>query len=525
MNETVSIKKLLELIISKIWLVILAAVIGAAATFGVSKFMMPLQYQSYTSLFVKSTEKQTLTPNINSYDINTARNLASTYIVVMRDDAVMNELSSALIKKYGITEISKYFNVKENNSGSMTISASQLRDCIVMNAVEETEVIKITATTKSPELSADMCNLLADIAPEFLIRVVGAGSVEEIGSADVNPNPVSPNIMKNTAIGLLFGIVLAVAVIFLIDFFDNTVKDNDELSNRFDKPILGEVQFFSHNGKRKRRKKNTSFEDHPRCTLLNDDIPFYIIESYKAMRTNLTFSLSTSDKKIIAVSSSMPGEGKSTTAANLAIALAQTDSKVLLIDGDLRRPVQHKTFEINNKNGLSSILGKMKKIEECIQQTSLDNLDIITSGPKPPNPSELLASAQTEKLLEAVSEKYDYIIIDTPPINVVSDTLGLNKYIAGVILVLRYGITTFDEVTESMKNTELSDTNIMGFVLNDITKKNGSLHSYKYHDKYAYKSGYGYSSIVSDYDDEKEKAEMEGTADPSEDEKEDTEKE
>lgn len=506
-NETISIKKLFGLIINKIWLVIIAAVIFAAAAFSISKFLMPLQYQSHTSLFVKNTERSSSDANLSSYDINTARNLASTYIVVLKDDAVMKELSKALISELGVNEVSKYFTVKTDLNNSIVIPPSQLLSCIEMTSLAETEVIKITATTESPELSADICNLLADIAPEFLIRVVGAGSVESIGSADVNPNPVAPNVIKNTMLGLILGIVLAVAVIFLIDFFDNTVKENDVLSAKFQKPILGEIQFFSADKKQKRKKKYNEFDTNERTTLLNDDIPFYVTESYKAMRTNLIFSLSTSDKKIVAVSSPMPGEGKSTTAANLAIALAQTDSKVLLIDGDLRKPVQHKTFNTSNKNGLSNILGKMKKLDECICKTSLSNLDLLTSGPKPPNPSELLASSQTEKLLGEVSEKYDYIIIDTPPVNVVSDTLGLNKYIAGIILVLRYGATTYDDISESMKNMELSDSKIMGFVLNDITKKENSYHNYKYKykDKYGYKSGYGYTSIVSDYDDEKNK--------------------
>lgn len=506
-NENISIKKLCSLVLNKIWLVIIAAIVGATAAFSYSHFVLPVQYQSHTSMFVKNVTKAVVGPNAGSnYDINNSRSLTSTYVVVLKDDAVMEELSKKLIGAYGTEKLSEYFTLKHDERGGLSIPPNQLLNCIQMDSINETEVIKVTATTTSPQLSADICNMIAEIAPTFLIRVVGAGSVESIGAAEVNRTPVSPNTPKNTCLGFLAGIVLAVAIIFLIDFFDNTVKEYDEISNRFKKPILGEVQFFSSDKKKRKRRKKVS-DTSARDTLLNENIPFYIVESYKAMRTNLTFSLSTTDKKIIAVSSPMPGEGKSTTAANLAIAIAQTDKKVLLIDGDLRKPVQHKTFELKNKNGLSSVLGKMKKLDECIQKTSVENLHVMTSGPKPPNPSELLASAQTEKLLNAVSEKYDYIIIDTPPVNIVSDAMGLNNYIAGIILVLKYASTTFDEITESIKNMELSDSNILGFVLNDITKKTSSYGGYKYKDKYGYKSGYGYTSIVSDFDDKSDEDE------------------
>ena len=134
------------------------------------------------------------------------------------------------------------------------------------------------------------------------------------------------------------------------------------------------------------------------------------------MRTNLIFSLSTSDKKIFAISSPNPSEGKSTTAANIAITLAQADNKVLLIDADMRKPVQHKIFQVKNKIGLSSVIGKMETPAKCIHKNVVKNLDLLPTGPKPPNPSELLASDQTAKILEELSGKYDYIIIDTPPV-------------------------------------------------------------------------------------------------------------
>jgi capsular exopolysaccharide synthesis family protein len=159
----------------------------------------------------------------------------------------------------------------------------------------------------------------------------------------------------------------------------------------------------------------------------------------------------------------------------------------------MRKPVQHKIFKLKNQKGLSGAISKMSKLEDCIRKNAAENLDVMPSGPKPPNPSELLASDQTAKILEQLSEQYDYIVIDTPPINVVSDAMGISKSVAGILLVLQYGKTTFEDVDEAMKNISLSDMNMLGFIMNDIsTKKSaGSYYSQKYGSKYGY-AGYGY---------------------------------
>ena len=365
-----------------------------------------------------------------------------------------------------------------------------------MAAVNETEVLKVTAVTKDAEISAELCNIIADVAPDFLIRVVGAGSVEAIGEAKPDYNPVSPNVMKFTLLGILAGMLIAVIIIFIIDFVDNTIKDSDELNTKYDKAIIGEIPSFSGS-----KKKNDNEE---RKTLLDKEFPFHIVESYKAMRTNIVFSLSTSEKKIFAVSSADPGEGKSTTSANIAIALAQADHRVLLIDADMRKPVQHKIFKVKNKNGLSSVIGKMITPEQSTQKNIIKNLDLLTAGPKPPNPSELLASEQAEKVLNELSEKYDYVVVDTPPVNVVSDAMGISKSLAGILLVLKYGETTFDTTEKAMKKIQLADMNMLGFIINDISGKHHSGYYYRYKDKYGY-SGYGYGEETDKKEKENEK--------------------
>lgn len=494
MKNGYTIKSIFQLLVSKLWLILTMMIVGGGTMFCVSKFMMPLKYQSYTSMYVKNSNETIITDGVNLNDLNASKSLLDTYIAVLQDDAVIEVIGDELLKKHTADELDGIFSVnKEKNK----ISVESIRSCLTMAAVNETEVLKVTAITKDADISAELCNIIADIAPDFLIRVVGAGSVEAIGEAKPDYDPVSPNVMKFTILGILAGMLIAVIIIFVLDFIDNTVKDSDGLSQKYEKAIIGEIPSFSGS-----RKKSNSEE---RKTLLDKEFPFYIVESYKAMRTNIVFSLSTSEKKIFAVSSADPGEGKSTTSSNIAIALAQADHKVLLIDADMRKPVQHKIFKVKNKNGLSSVIGKMVTAQQCIHKDVVKNLDLLSAGPKPPNPSELLASEQAEKMMNELSEKYDYIVVDTPPVNVVSDAMGISKSLAGIFLVLKYGETTFDTTEKAMKKIQLADMNMLGFIVNDITGRHHGGYYYRYKDKYGY-SGYGYGNEEGDKK-EKEKEE------------------
>lgn len=493
MKNGYTLKSIFQLLVSKLWMIITMMIVGGGAMFCISKFMMPLKYQSYTSMYVKNSNEAIITDGVNLNDLNASKSLLDTYIAVLQDDAVIEVIGEELLKNHTADDLDDIFSVdKEENK----ISVDSIRNCLTMAAVNETEVLKVTAVTKDAEISAELCNIIADVAPDFLIRVVGAGSVEAIGEAKPDYNPVSPNVMKFTLLGILAGMLIAVIIIFIIDFVDNTIKDSDELNTKYDKAIIGEIPSFSGS-----KKKNDSEE---RKTLLDKEFPFHIVESYKAMRTNIVFSLSTSEKKIFAVSSADPGEGKSTTSANIAIALAQADHRVLLIDADMRKPVQHKIFKVKNKNGLSSVIGKMITPEQSIQKNIIKNLDLLTAGPKPPNPSELLASEQAEKVLNELSEKYDYVVVDTPPVNVVSDAMGISKSLAGILLVLKYGETTFDTTEKAMKKIQLADMNMLGFIINDISGKHHSGYYYRYKDKYGY-SGYGYGEETDKKEKENEK--------------------
>lgn len=484
MTESYSLKDIIALFLSKIWLLIIVTIIGGAAAFCFSKFVLPLQYSSHISMYVQSYTG--ISENANQQNnISNSKQLVNTYMEVLKDDAVMNAVGGKLKEEFDEYTLSSNFTFNEGK-----ISPSSIRSCFSITSVTDTSAINVVATTKNAEVSAALCNDLKQVAPDYVEKAVGVGSINTIDVAKVYNTPVAPNMKKNAALGAMAALALACMIIFIIDFFDNTVKDTDAVGKEFKKPIIGEIASF---GNDKKKKSNSDEDDHIKLT--DKNVPFNVVESYKSIRTNVTFALSTVEKKVFAVSSPNPGEGKSTTSANIAIALAQGGNKVLLIDADMRKAVLHKIFGLKNKKGLSSAISKMAKLEECVQRNVMDNLDIMTSGPVPPNPSELLASENMGAILEELSKEYSMILIDTPPVNVVTDGMELAKYISGIIVVLRYGKTTTEDVEDAIKKIEFAKMNMLGFIMNDVkTKRSGyySKYKYKYKDKYYYKSGYGY---------------------------------
>jgi capsular exopolysaccharide synthesis family protein len=240
------------------------------------------------------------------------------------------------------------------------------------------------------------------------------------------------------------------------------------------------------------KKKSNAPQRTKRRTLLDPEVAFQVTEAYKTLRTNLTFALATKKSKIFAVSSSLASEGKSTVAANISIAMAQTNSKVLLIDCDLRKPVQHKMFKLKNAKGLSTLMGGIHSFKEVVNEAVIPYLDVVTCGPIPPNPSEMLASDNMKVLLEELSKFYDYIILDTPPINVVTDALTLLDSIAGVVLIAKQGQSTYDAVGEAIEAVKFANGSILGVVVNNVQIVGGKYSKYsKYNYKYKYSYSYG----------------------------------
>lgn len=510
-EQSLDLAEIFGLLWSRIWLITAASVIGFVLAFIFTKTLIPDTYATSFSIYIKNTTNKTVMDTLNSADITAAQSLAQTYIAILNDDSVIDEIGNNLMEKYSPQELSNYFSMDEDD-GEYRINTKSLRSCLSFSQVNETELLTITGYSTDPVMAADICNSVEAIAPDVLIRVVGAGAVESVGHAKIPKNPVSPNVLKNSIFGFMLGFILAVAFIIIRHMLDNTVKGVETLKNRYNMPILAEIPFYeivkngvsnkikiSNNILLRRFKKNkegeTLNERRARGTILDTDVPFVVTEAYNTFRTNLLFALSTTKSNVFIVSSALSGEGKSTNAANLAISIGETESRVLVIDADLRRPTQHRMFHLSNKKGLSTILAGMTNIEDAINKNVHGNTDVITSGPMPPNPSQMLTSDNMQRFIDQVSKMYDYVIIDTSPVNVVSDALIISKYTAGIVLVTRENITTYDMIDRALSSVDFVGTNILGIVSNsvDVDAKHYGKYRYKYNYNYRYNYNYNYN--------------------------------
>ena len=226
--------------------------------------------------------------------------------------------------------------------------------------------------------------------------------------------------------------------------------------------------------------------------VLSTDSKFAIVEGYKIARTNLVFSLTTQNSNCVAVTSWSKGEGKSTATVNLAISFAKMGKRVLLVDTDLRRPNLHNLLKISNESGVSDVIGQFNDFSSAVHRDVIPSMDVLTSGAIPPNPSELLASAQFTELVNQLKEEYDYVIMDTPPLGVVADTLLLKDYVGGYVLVVREKVTTHGDIERALQSIHLADSKVLGFLKVGCTLRSRGYGYNKYRGGHNYNYTYYY---------------------------------
>ncbi len=287
-----------------------------------------------------------------------------------------------------------------------------------------------------------------------------------IEKAELPEVPAKPNKKRNILLGIILGLFGGIGLAFFFEYLDNTVKTPEDVEEKFNIPVISTIDLIKD-------KKQTVVQN------VMGDASSLIAESFKGMRTAVLLSSADNPPKILLVSSFTPGEGKSSISAGLAMSLAHAGKKVLLIDADMRRPVQHKNFNFVNTSGLSSFLAGVTNETEIKMEQPVENLYLITSGPVPPNPSELLSSKKLKDLLSRVSSDFDMIIIDTPPLASVTDPVILSKHVDGVILVTWAGKTTYEMLAKGLKQLREVNAPLTGLVLNRFNaKKSGYYYNY-----------------------------------------------
>ena len=233
-------------------------------------------------------------------------------------------------------------------------------------------------------------------------------------------------------------------------------------------------------------KKTATNSGNGQQTKIGDQMNFAASEAYKMLRTNLMFSFSDTECKVIGVTSSVKSEGKSTTSINLAYTLGEQGYKVLLIEGDMRMPGISKQLGINPVPGISNLLsGMTNKVADVLRQKVFNNVDFIAAGESVPNPAELLGSNRMKATLDGLQKIYEYIIIDLAPVTVVSDPLVVSKYLKGMVLVVRHEVAEQKQVAEAVRLLKFSNVRILGFIYNAYSGNSGA-YSKKYYKSYGY---------------------------------------
>lgn len=312
-------------------------------------------------------------------------------------------------------------------------------------------------------------NLLSNYEEVRLARLENTPTIVKVEDAVIPLESIRPNIITNTILGAVVGLMLTAGVVFLIEYLDDTVKTPEDVTTHTNLPVIGYIsEMSSSNGG---NGDAIYVGGNPRSP---------IAEAFRALRTNIEFSGITKELKTILVTSPGPGEGKSTVAVNLAEVMAQGDSKVLLIDADLRRPRLHQFFDVKNRVGLSEYFRSKAGLDEIAISTEKNKkLAIIPSGKLPPNPSELLGSDRFLSLLDEIKDSVDYLIIDSPPL-VVTDAAVMASKVDGVILVIRPGVTKINALKSAIAQLENTHARVLGIVFNRISRQSAAYsHTYE----------------------------------------------
>ncbi|WP_168210623.1 GumC family protein [Persicimonas caeni] len=306
--------------------------------------------------------------------------------------------------------------------------------------------------------------------------------IQVLEHADVPEAPVGPNTPMNMALGLVAGLALGIGMMVLRDTLDTTVKSEEDVSRVTDKPVLAMLPELD----RSVLKTLEPIGESPADTITHTAPKSSFAEGIKTLRTNLMFMAPDNPPKLLLVTSPGPGEGKTLSSVNMAIAMAQSGQRTLIIDADLRRPRVHKALGVPSKEqGVSTVILDRISVDEAIQKTQVPNLEVMTCGEVPPNPSELLHSTRFHELVDELRGRYDRVIFDSPPLAAVSDALVLSQVVDGVLLILKFGQTQRELLRRSVEQLNGIGAPFMGVVFNEIGA-GAAGYRYSYYYRYSY---------------------------------------
>lgn len=429
-----------------------------------------------------------------SVDISAETAALLEQVVQIESDIAQLKLQKAdLDRKY--TKEHPTYLAWEKQLAELTQRQSELNDKIKSLPFTQQEMLGLR---RDLEVStAIYTQMISNIQELDIARAGAVGNVRLIDEAATNvEESVKPNKRLIVALSFLLGLFFAVATVLIQRMLQRGIKSPEELED-LGLPVYASIPLSENQlkldkvSKRRFSTQRVSADDYPGGLLAMDDPTDISIESLRSLRTSLHFAMMEANNNIIMITGASPSVGKSFVAGNLAALLAHSEKRVLLIDGDLRKGYMHAMLNAGNEQGLSEVLSKQISIGAAIQETDVKNLFLLPRGSAPPNPSELLMSEIFSSFIQKVSNAFDYVIIDSPPVLAVTDATIIGQQCGVAFVVVRYGFNTIKEVEVAFKRFLQNNVPIKGTILNAI-EKSGSGYGYKY--GYNYNYAYEYKS-------------------------------
>lgn len=488
-QEAIDLMKLAEALLHRWWAILLCFLIGAGIAWGRTTYMSVPTYTTSSMIIVNMNKVSLGNTGISLGDFGNSVALGDRYTVAITSRRVLEKA------------------IAEHD---LPYSYGQLRGMVSVRSVNNTEFLSISATSSDPAAAAVAANAVTESLIEVMNTLVEGNNALILDKAPIPTASNGPNLQKNVLMGGLVGAAICCGLLSVLFLLDNTVKDVEELYSLYKYAVLSSIpdhadgsnqkyySYYSTDGKRKRKPKKKKNPRKDNVFFGWEGMSFAGREAYNLLRTNVEFSFPKDSQsargRIVGITSSVPNEYKSTTATNLALALAEEGKHVLLLDCDLRKTELRPRLELTENRGVSDYLVSDISADDLIQKNvHKDNLDVLLGGTFPPNPSELLASQRMQDLVEELAVKYDFIIIDLPPLHEVSDALVAGRFCDGMLMVIRRHFTSRKDVEQSFREIEYAGIRLLGLVMTGNVERSGF---YKYNKKYGYRYGhkYGYTN-------------------------------